>query len=147
MFKIVASRAGHREIVDREEDRAVACALCAEYQMALGPTFLVRVLTDRTPKHDASIVELRAAGLTNAQIAERIGLKRGTVDAYTSRLHRSGLIPKRRGGAQEKKTERNNRIVALYRIGLKTREIADRLDMSYYAVRTAIYTLRRKGRL
>lgn len=146
MFKIVASRAGHREIVDREEDRAVADALCAEYQIALGTTFKVRVLRDRAPKHDATIVELRAAGLTNAQIAERIGLKRGTVDAYTSRLHRAGMMPRGKVGSRER-TDRTNRIVALYRQGLKTREIADRLDMGYYAVRTALYTLRRKGRL
>jgi DNA-binding CsgD family transcriptional regulator len=146
MFKIVATHKGHREIVDREESREVADALCAQYQIAFGPTFKVRVLVDRTPKHDATIIELRAAGLTNAQIAERIGLRRGTVDAYTGRLHRAGMIPRGKVGGRER-IGRNNRIVAIYRQGLKTREIADALDMSYFAVRTALYTLRKKGRL
>lgn len=147
MLKIVATHKGRREILDREEDRTIADALCAEYQMALGESFVVKVVASQRHETIEGIIDLRAQGLTNAQIAEKLGIKRGTVDAYTSRLGRSGILPRRKAGSREQKTQRNNRIVALYKQGKKTREIADALDMGYFAARTAIYALRKKGRL
>lgn len=151
MLKIIAKSKytfkRRHETIDCTLDRAEADFLVAEYRLAFGPEWEIGIMA--TPGHETleQVAELRRQGLTNGQIVIETGLTRFTVDQYTAKLAKLGVIEKRKAGGREKLVDRNNKMIELRKSGRTTKEIAAELKLEYYTVRSKLYELRKQGRL
>lgn len=61
----------------------------------------------RLSPRQTEILILREAGLTEQQIADALGLRYGTVHAYSHHLHAAGWLPGREDDAPRGRRERN----------------------------------------
>jgi len=95
------------------------------------------------------IIVLRRRGLTNRQIAERLGTSLEYVAQVCIKLLREGLIERREGRKPRDPAvaKRNERIAKLHEKGMSSSAIATKLGIRRDLVYSALSVLRATGRL
>jgi DNA-binding Lrp family transcriptional regulator len=96
---------------------------------------------------DAGLLALRQAGLWNAEIAQRTGMKADSVSARFERMRKRGVrvpTPERPVPTPRRRVS-DETLLALLRQGLRPAEIAARLEFSISNIHPRLESLRRRG--